>query len=188
MKTWRPRPSSAARLFTFSASQSTTACWGSGTAKVPASTAPAAAGGGIAVGSAGSDPWWNEGFRFPDQGFDLEAAIVTNVEEDHLGHWQTMDRLEAAFAVFDQEWRRGLTDEQIEAARQEAAFEATAIPLDKLTKAEAAEYSKLVEDAKTEAEERVRTEAMREIVRDPITLAIAILLPVAMMLGIPKNI
>ena len=58
------------------------------------------------------------------------------------------------------------TDEQIEAARQEAAFEATAIPLDELTKAEAAEYSKLVEDAKTEAEERVRTEAMREIVRE----------------------
>lgn len=49
---------------------------GGGAPEVPASTAPAAAAGGIAVGSAGSDPWWNEGFRFPDQGFDLEAAIL----------------------------------------------------------------------------------------------------------------
>ena len=49
---------------------------GGGAPEVPASTAPAAAGGGIAVGSAGSDPWWNERFRFPDQGFDLEVAIL----------------------------------------------------------------------------------------------------------------
>jgi UDP-N-acetylmuramate--alanine ligase len=32
--------------------------------------------------------------------FDLDAAIVTNVEEDHLGYWGTMARLEAAFEVF----------------------------------------------------------------------------------------
>lgn len=32
--------------------------------------------------------------------FDLDAAIITNVEKDHLGYWETMERLEAAFDVF----------------------------------------------------------------------------------------
>ena len=32
--------------------------------------------------------------------FDLNAAIITNIEKDHLGFWSTMDRLEAGFEVF----------------------------------------------------------------------------------------
>jgi DNA-binding NtrC family response regulator len=31
---------------------------------------------GVASGTGGSDVWWNEAFRFPEQGFDLEAAIL----------------------------------------------------------------------------------------------------------------
>ena len=31
---------------------------------------------GVAPGTGGSDVWWNEAFRFPEQGFDLEAAIL----------------------------------------------------------------------------------------------------------------
>lgn len=58
------------------------------------------------------------------------------------------------------------TDEQITAAREAAAFEATALPIDELTKAEATEYQKLVTEVKLEAEERVRAEAMNEIVRE----------------------
>ena len=58
------------------------------------------------------------------------------------------------------------TDEQIAAAREEAAFEATALPIDELTKAEATEYQKQVAEVKLEAEERVRAQAMNEIVRE----------------------
>ncbi|MEN9594501.1 MAG: hypothetical protein RLY23_984 [Actinomycetota bacterium] len=32
--------------------------------------------------------------------FDLNAAIITNIEKDHLGFWSTMDRLEEGFEVF----------------------------------------------------------------------------------------
>jgi hypothetical protein len=66
-------------------------------------------------------------------------------------------------AVFD---RLLATDEEIQAARQEAAFEATALPTEELTKAEATEYRKLVAEVKSEAEERVRREAMNELVRE----------------------
>ncbi len=40
-------------------------------------TAPAAGSAIAAAPSPGpSDTWWNDGFRFPEQGFDLEAAIL----------------------------------------------------------------------------------------------------------------
>jgi DNA-binding NtrC family response regulator len=49
---------------------------GGGSTEV-ASTPSAAVSASAATGSSGtSDVWWNEGFRFPEQGFDLEAAIL----------------------------------------------------------------------------------------------------------------
>lgn len=46
---------------------------GGGNLEVAPAAGPAIA---LAPGPGPSDTWWNDGFRFPEQGFDLEAAIL----------------------------------------------------------------------------------------------------------------
>jgi hypothetical protein len=74
-------------------------------------------------------------------------------DEIHPEFRKVMDRLLA-------------TDEQIAAAQADAGYETTALPTDELTAAEATEYQKKVTEVRLEAEERVRTEAMNEVVRE----------------------
>ncbi|MEK9810149.1 MAG: hypothetical protein VW362_06845, partial [Candidatus Nanopelagicales bacterium] len=58
------------------------------------------------------------------------------------------------------------TDEQIQEARNIAGIEAGTIPIESMTQAEAAAYQKLKAEAKLEAEESVRRQAMNELVRE----------------------